>query len=157
MKIPTLLTELEEGKFGTDMTDTIAGCVSIKADVVQEDERESGVRRILNFGHTMAHSIELKSNYRISHGRAVAIGMLMVTKASETHGFTEQGTYERLHKLIAGSGYQTETDIPLEELCDVARHDKKAAGDSIHLVYLDRIGSAKTRKVKLSELYDFYR
>ena len=151
-----LFRELEEGKFRTDMPDVIGSCVSIKSDVVHEDERESGIRRILNFGHTMAHSIELKSNYRISHGRAVAVGMLMVTKASEKHGLTEKGTYDRLYRLISEEGYRTETEIPLEELCEAARHDKKTSGDSIRLVYLDKIGSAQTQKVKLTELYDFY-
>ena len=151
-----LFRGLEEGRFRTSLPEVIAGCVRIKSDVVSEDERESGVRRILNFGHTMAHSIELKSEYRISHGRAVAIGMLMVTKASEEHGLTKKGTYNRLYALISGEGYQTETEIPLEELCEAARHDKKTDGDSIHIVYLDRIGQAKTHRVKLTELYDFY-
>ena len=153
---PRIFNDLEEGKFRTAMPDIIARCVNIKSDVVHEDERESGMRRILNFGHTMAHSIELKSDYQISHGKAVAIGMLMVTRASEKHGLTEPGTYERLYRLISGEGYRTETDIPLEELCEAARHDKKASGDSIHIVYLEKIGSAVTRKVRLDELYDFF-
>lgn len=153
---PVLFGALEKGQFRKALPEIIARCVEIKSAVVHEDERESGVRRILNFGHTMAHSIELKSDFQMSHGRAVAIGMLMVTKASEAHGLTEKGTYDRLYSLISGEGYQTETEIPLEELCEAARHDKKTAGEAIHLVYLDRIGSAQTRKVKLEELYDFY-
>ena len=153
---PRIFKDLEEGKFRTAMPDIIARCVNIKSDVVAEDERESGVRRILNFGHTMAHSIELKSDYGISHGKAVAIGMLMVTKASESRGMTEKGTYDRLYNLIRREGYQTETEIPLEELCEAARHDKKTSGDAISIVYLDRIGSAKTEKVKLKDLYEFY-
>ena len=153
---PRIFRDLEEGKFRTAMPDIIARCVNIKSDVVAEDERESGVRRILNFGHTMAHSIELKSDYGMSHGKAVAIGMLMVTKASESRGMTEQGTYDRLYGLIRREGYQTETEIPLEELCEAARHDKKASGDSIRLVYLEKIGSAKTEKIKLQDLYEFY-
>lgn len=151
-----MFRDLEQGAFRTAMSEIIAGCVRIKSAVVQEDERESGVRRILNFGHTMAHSIELKSEFRMSHGRAVAIGMLMATKASEARGLTEKGTHDRLYSLISGEGYQTETEIPLEALCEAARHDKKAAGDAIHLVYLEKIGSAATVRVKLSELYDFY-
>ena len=153
---PRIFRDLEEGKFRTAMPDIIARCVNIKSDVVAEDERESGVRRILNFGHTMAHSIELKSDYGMSHGKAVAIGMLMVTKASESRGMTEKGTYDRLYGLIRREGYQTETEIPLEELCEAARHDKKTSGDSIRLVYLEKIGSAKTEKIKLQDLYEFY-
>lgn len=153
---PELFKDLEEGKFQTAMQDVIAQCVEIKSEVVEEDERESGVRRILNFGHTMAHSIELKSDFGITHGKAVAIGMLMVTKASEKHGLTEAGTYDRLYSLIQREGYQTETELPLEVLCEAARHDKKTAGDSIRIVYLDKIGSAKTKKIKLDDLYDFY-
>lgn len=151
-----LFGTLEKGMFKEKMPEVIATCVNIKGDVVHEDETEKGLRRILNFGHTMAHAIELSSGYSISHGRAVAIGMLMVTKASEAHGLTEPGTYQRLYNLISREGYQTETDIPLETLCEAARHDKKSGGSFIKLVYITKIGEAAVKKISFDDLYDFY-
>ncbi len=155
IRAPRVFRDLEEKPFDDNMADIIARCVTMKGDVVEEDEKESGVRRILNFGHTMAHAIELRSDYSISHGKAVAIGMLMVTKASEHHGMTQPGTYDRLYRLIRSQGYRTETDIPLAELCEAAAHDKKTAGSSIHLVYLKKIGEAATELVPLADLHDF--
>ena len=151
-----MFRELEDGLFTEKMADIIARCVTIKGDVVQSDEKEKGLRRILNFGHTMAHAIELSSNYTISHGRAVAIGMLMVTKASEAHGLTEAGTYRRLYDLIEREGYETETDIPLDLLCEAAHRDKKSGGSFIKLVYIPKIGQAAVKKVSYTDLFDFY-
>lgn len=131
-------------------------CVTIKGSVVEADEKESGLRRILNFGHTMAHSIEKHACYGISHGKAVAIGMLMVTRASEYRGITESGTYERLYDLTGRLGYVREYDAPTAELCRIAENDKKTAGGSIALVCLRRIGEAEIADVKLSELATFY-
>lgn len=147
-----LFRRLEAGALETHLEEIVSRCVEIKGEVVGQDEKESGLRRILNFGHTLGHAIELKKNYTISHGRAVAIGMLMVTAASQRNGWTEQGTYERLLKLIAPMGFQTETDIPLRELCEAARSDKKSEGDSIHIIYLNDIGSCADRSVLYDDL-----
>jgi 3-dehydroquinate synthase len=156
IKSDKMFGDLENGLFTENMSDIIARCVTIKGDVVHDDEKESGLRRILNFGHTMAHAIELESGYKISHGRAVAIGMLMITRASEAHGLTEAGTYKRLYDLISSHGYQTEPDAPLEKLCEAARRDKKSGGSFIKLVYIPKIGEAAVMKVDFDELYDFY-
>ncbi len=133
----------------------VSECVRIKGDVVEADEREGGLRRILNFGHTMAHAIEKCSGYTVSHGKAVAMGMLMITKASEARGITEAGTYTRLKSIISANGYREEPDIPVKDLCEAALADKKTTADSISLVYLKRIGEAGIYDVKLNELYDF--
>jgi 3-dehydroquinate synthase len=141
-----------------DMADEIIErCVQIKGAVVDADEKESGLRRILNFGHTMGHAIEKYSDYGLSHGKAVAIGMLMVTKAFEGMGKTEQGTYERLFRVIESKGFKTEYYAPLEELCILAASDKKTSGKSISLVYIPEIGMADTYDVELDKLYEVMR
>ena len=72
----------------------------LKAAVVQKDEYETGLRKVLNFGHTIGHAIETASHYGINHGHAVAIGMMMETRIGETLGITEQGTAQRLQRLL---------------------------------------------------------
>lgn len=137
-----------------DVAAIVERCVQIKGAVVDEDEKESGVRKILNFGHTMAHAIEKYSEFGISHGRAVAIGMLMITKAFERLGMTASGVYDRLFEVISAKGFETEYDAPLEKLCELAASDKKAGGGRISLVYIPEIGSAETFDVDLEKLYD---
>lgn len=137
--------------------DIVRDCVRIKGNVVENDEREGGLRRILNFGHTMAHAIEKDADYSISHGKAVAIGMLMVTAASEKQGLTPAGVRDRLFRMISGLGYATEYDAPLEALCEIARKDKKNRGNYIGIVLLEEIGRAAVTDVKTSGLAEFYR
>lgn len=137
--------------------EVVERCVQIKGEVVDADEKEAGLRRILNFGHTMAHAIEKYSQFGISHGKAVAIGMLMMTKAFERAGRTAPGTYDRMYEVISGKGFAVSYDAPLEELCRLASSDKKTSGGSISLVYISEIGSADVFDVSLENLYDFMR
>lgn len=139
------------------LEDIVERCVTIKGQVVEADEKESGLRKILNFGHTMAHAIERHADYGISHGRAVAIGMLLMTKASEKQGLSQAGLYDRLYEIIKEKGFETDTGIPLELLCELAGTDKKTSGDKISLVYLKEAGQAETVDVKLANLYEFMR
>lgn len=150
-----LFDYIKRTEISENSSEIIEQCVKIKGRVVEADEKEAGLRKILNFGHTMGHAIEMYSDFGISHGKAVAIGMLIVTKAFELHGFTPKGTFDELRNLIEAKGFQTETKAPLEELCRLAMSDKKTSGDSIDLVYLKQIGEAGIYNIKLNELYDF--
>jgi len=119
----------------------------IKAEVVAEDEREeSGVRALLNFGHTLAHAIEAQMGYRrILHGEAVAIGMVHAARRSEALGLAPAGTEARLADLLAR--LQLPTEIPrYDRKAQLAaiRVDKKKVGRQIHYVVLRRIGQAET-------------
>jgi 3-dehydroquinate synthase len=119
----------------------------IKADVVARDEREeSGLRALLNFGHTVAHAIEAQAGYRrILHGEAVSIGMVHAARRSEALGLAPAGTNQRLEDLLA------RLDLPTEiPRYDRKAHlaainvDKKKVGGKIHYVVLRRIGQAET-------------
>ena len=104
--------------------------LTVKAAVVTRDERDSGWRSILNFGHTVAHGIEAASEYRISHGRAVSIGMVVEARlAVEATGFP-RADVERLEVLLAALGLPTRlpAEVPLERLLAATRRDKKARG-----------------------------
>jgi 3-dehydroquinate synthase len=109
---------------------SVAASLSVKAAVVNRDEREFGWRSILNFGHTVAHGIEVASDYRVTHGRAVSIGMVAEARlAVEATGFP-QAVVQRLETLLQGLGLPIrlpeETEVPLEELLVATRRDKKA-------------------------------
>ncbi len=139
-----------------DLEKIVKRCVEIKGSVVEADEKESGLRKILNFGHTMAHAIEKHSDYRISHGKAVAMGMAIITAASEAAGLTKEGTAARMTEILTEKGYLTNyDDAGFDELSHIAASDKKASGDSISIVYIPELGSAKTLEVKLAKLADF--
>ena len=93
IKDGALFKTLEDKNALEIIDDVIERCVSIKRDVVNRDEKEAGERMLLNFGHTLGHSLEKIYNFEgLSHGQAVAIGMVMITKASEKAGITEKGT-----------------------------------------------------------------
>ena len=91
---------LESEDVQPKIEEVIETCVSIKRDVVSRDEREAGERMLLNFGHTLGHSIEKIYNFTgITHGMAVAIGMILIARAGELHGVTKAGTADRIVKI----------------------------------------------------------
>lgn len=139
----------------SEAEEIVERCVQLKGEVVSADEKEAGLRKILNFGHTMGHAIENYYGYRLSHGKAVAMGMVMITRAAEAQGLTAPGTLQRLLTVLQDKGFQTECDAPLEELCRLAASDKKTSGSSISLVYLPELGQAATCEVALENLYGF--
>ena len=125
---------------------TLERACAIKAEVVARDEREGGLRRLLNFGHTLAHAIEAHAGYRgILHGEAVAIGMVFAAARSEALGFAPAGSRERLQTLLERAGLPTRApDRPRQAYLDAIAVDKKKEGNAIHFVVLEGIGSAGT-------------
>ena len=147
---------LERGNALDNIEEVIETCVSIKRDVVSRDEREKGERMLLNFGHTLGHAIEKLYDFSgISHGMAVAVGMVMLAKAGEKQGVTAQGTADRIAALCKRYGLPESESFSFKELADAARSDKKSAGDSISLVLLREIGDSFTQKVALDGLEEF--
>ena len=137
------------------LTAIVKRSVQLKAQIVEADERETGVRKLLNFGHTMGHAIEKYYNYDMSHGKAVAVGMAMITKASEARGLTKKGTYGRLIAALEGRGLPTACGAPTEALCKYALADKKAAGGNISLIILEEIGKGIIYDIPTEKLSEF--
>lgn len=127
---------------------------AIKAEVVERDEREGGLRRLLNFGHTLAHAIEAHAGYRgILHGEAVAIGMVFAAERSESLGFAPVGTRERLVALLERAGLPTRAPArPRRAYLSAISVDKKKEGGKIHFVVSKGIGSAGTALLAPREL-----
>jgi shikimate kinase / 3-dehydroquinate synthase len=123
---------------------------AIKAEVVAKDEREGGVRRLLNFGHTLAHAIEASAGFRgILHGEAVSIGMVFAAERSEALGFAPSGTRVRLEALLERTGLPTRApNRPRRAYLSAMAVDKKKQGEEIHFVVLKGIGSAGTTSLR---------
>ena len=148
---------LEQENALQHLEEVIETCVSIKRDVVSRDEREAGERMLLNFGHTLGHAIEKLRDFKgITHGMAVAVGMVMMTRAGEAQGITEAGTTARVEALCKKYLLPVKESFSAEELAKAAQSDKKTAGGGIHLVLLHSIGDSFTKKLPLEELRAFF-
>jgi 3-dehydroquinate synthase len=120
--------------------------VAVKTVVVAEDEREAGVRVLLNFGHTLGHAIEALRGYRgVLHGEAVAMGMVFAARRSEALGVAPEGTAERLAALLRRAGLPSELPaFPRRAYLAALRVDKKRQDARIRFVVLKGIGEADT-------------
>jgi len=126
------------------LTHAIGRSCAIKASVVGRDEREQGVRAILNFGHTFGHAIEAATGYRdYLHGEAVALGMLMATDLSNRLGLIDRAIVERVKALLVRAGLSTAAPkIGKNRALELMQMDKKVLAGSVRLILLDRLGSA---------------
>ncbi len=124
----------------------------IKAEVVAEDERDLGLRNILNYGHTVGHAIESISDFKIAHGQAVAIGMLAAARISNQMELLGERDVARLENVIKKAGLPTEIPkLGIEKIIQSMKHDKKVMQDKIRFVLLKSIGNAfVTGEVNLS-------
>lgn len=130
--------------------------IDIKRQVVENDEFESGERMLLNFGHTIGHAIEQFYHYeKYTHGQAVAIGMVMMTMASEYAGLTKKGTLATLLQQVKKFDLPTHDNVPLENLIHIIRTDKKSSADKISLVILEEIGKSKIYPLAFDKLLPF--
>ena len=124
--------------------------VLVKSKVVEADEREKGERRLLNLGHTFAHSFEKLVD--ILHGEAVSTGMVIASRLSVRLGFLKDHEAERIVQLLRNFGLPVTINIDVNELIAAMRQDKKREGDYIHLILLRQIGEAFSHKLTLNQL-----
>lgn len=118
-------------------------CVDIKRIVVEADQFDTGERMLLNFGHTLAHTIEQYYHYRReSHGEAVAIGMYQITRLAEERGLTLPGEAKRMKRLLEAYGLPYECALPLKELLGAITLDKKNMAGRLNIILLHSIGDS---------------
>ncbi len=129
---------------------TIYSCLKIKAAIVSRDERESGERRKLNFGHTLGHAVEKAHNP--GHGRAVSLGMRAASRLSAAMGLLPQGDVERIERLLAAFGLPLSMEINAGLVRDALWKDKKKEGREIHFVLLEGIGNARIVSISVDAL-----
>ncbi|MBN2179018.1 MAG: 3-dehydroquinate synthase [Deltaproteobacteria bacterium] len=125
------------------LMETIVGkSCGIKKEIVEIDETDIGIRRILNFGHTIGHAIEAASSYTISHGNAVSAGMIGSARISEKSGYLSSAERKRIEKLIGALGLSGSIpdSLDIEDILSRLKNDKKKEGDSINFVLLKKLG-----------------
>ena len=148
---------LENREYDNDFINLIAQNVKIKASVVEQDEFDKGLRQTLNFGHTIGHALEKYYDFKnISHGQAVAFGMIVEAKAAERAGICEKGASKRLQNLLTKYNIKYDFDVKIEELIDAMLVDKKTSGDEITLSLIKNIGEHYLHTIKTADLAAFF-
>ncbi|HKM28718.1 MAG TPA: 3-dehydroquinate synthase [Anaerovoracaceae bacterium] len=135
----------------------IERCVSIKKSVVEADERDTGLRQLLNFGHTVGHGIEKLSAFSVSHGHAVAKGMVVEARGAYKMGLTACDISGELTSILTELGFDLSVPYGYEEIYKCALMDKKIAGDKISMVVPDSFGKCHLQRIELTQLKEFMR
>lgn len=132
------------------LPEVITRCVDIKREIVEEDQFDTGKRMLLNFGHTLAHTIEQHFNYKMQiHGEAVAIGMYQITQIAEERGLTEAGTAEKILNVLNIYRLPHRIGLPLGSLTQAISLDKKNMHGTLNLILLHNIGSSYAEQTSL--------
>lgn len=135
-----------ENEDSISLEEVIYHSLCLKKRVVEEDEKELGLRKILNFGHTIGHGIETYENGKYIHGECVGIGMMKIIEDPEIR--------ERLKKVLIKYKLPYDTNYETNKLMEIIKHDKKAKGDNIDIVVVDKIGEARIKSVDYKYLED---
>lgn len=138
-----------------DREAVIAQCIGLKRDVVQEDEFDNGSRQKLNFGHTIGHAIEARSDFQISHGQAVAAGMAIITKAAVVNQICQPYVYDDLITLLNQFSLPINTEYAADMLFESALSDKKRFGGTVNLIVPQEIGQCQVMPTRVTELEIF--
>jgi 3-dehydroquinate synthase len=146
------LFESFEMPINTQLENVIARCVEIKRDIVVEDEFETGSRKLLNFGHTVGHAIELLSKYEITHGSAVSAGMAIITRAAARMGLCNAQCAHDMQSMLKSYKLPINTTYKAADLAQACLSDKKRDGTHLTMVFPADIGKCILQKVQVDEL-----
>lgn len=152
---PKLFEELTEQGLGFPRETVIARCVELKRDVVMEDEFDTGPRMKLNLGHTIGHGVEAQSNFTVSHGKAVAIGMCIVARAAAAEGYCSNEVRNRIIHTVKRFGLPDETVYDAQALFHSALSDKKRSGSHVDLIVPFEIGDCRITPMEISQIQAF--
>jgi len=150
-----LFSHLENHTLDFDREYVISRCVTLKRDVVADDEFDRGGRQRLNLGHTIGHGVEASSNFTISHGQAVSIGLAIVTKAATKFEICTSDTYGSILNILTAFGLPIDTDTNSQTLYQCALSDKKRSGSSVNLIIPECIGCCRIQKTPIDQLLSF--
>lgn len=146
--------QLEEGK--ADIETIVEKCVTFKRDVVEKDEFDTGERKLLNLGHTAAHGIEKVSDFKLTHGEAVSVGMVIAAKIAENTGLCDKGISEKIKNVLTKYNLPVSYNISAQQLYEAALSDKKRESKNITLVLPEKIGKCQLKNVEVTTLCDMF-
>ena len=150
-----LFNHLAEHETDFNREYVIAKCIEWKNYAVSADEFDRGERQKLNLGHTVGHGIEKQSNFSVTHGQAVAIGMDIVTKAACSKKICSDDIYLALHSVLHSFGLPTTTSISAKAIYDAMLSDKKRFGATLNLIIPTRIGDCIIHPTPIDQLQSF--
>ena len=156
-----LFDMLEQTDFSTLQRDTerlsemVYRAIKVKADIVERDERESGDRRLLNLGHTLAHAIE-KSSTKMNHGEAVAVGLALIAEVATSRDMLAVADKERIVALLLRAGFMLDAPVEIRTLLKAVAKDKKAEGSDIHIVFPLGVGRCTVKKMPVEEFKSLF-
>lgn len=138
-----LFERIEKSYRREDLYDVIASAIKIKKYVVEEDVKEMGLRKVLNFGHTIGHGIEVSSDGKLLHGESIALGMLLMCSDE---------VKERLITVMNNLGLPTNAEFDAEKAIEAISHDKKSKSGTVSTVYVPKVGQFEFRDMTIDEL-----
>jgi len=139
-----------------DILEFVYACIKYKADIVEMDEFESGQRKLLNLGHTIAHGIEKLSEFNISHGKAVSMGLKVICQTSFNRGLINQKEKDDIFSMLDNTIGNIDCPFDLFDILKIALVDKKRKGNSITLVLIGGIGKPILKDLPVSELTEYF-
>ncbi|MCL2810173.1 MAG: 3-dehydroquinate synthase [Treponema sp.] len=151
---PTLLVQTP---INTQLEEVIAKCVEIKRDIVMKDEFDNADRKLLNFGHTVGHAIESLSEYGISHGQAVAVGMVIESRAAVRLGLCKEQCLQDILQMLTLYGLPVSTTFKADEITRICLSDKKRDGKSLTMISPLEIGKCVLKEIPVNELENVIR
>ena len=152
---PELFETLTRDGKGFDRETVIARCVEHKRNIVAEDEFDTGRRGLLNLGHTLGHAVEACSDFALSHGQSVAIGLATVARAAAKAGLCPPNVPNRVVALLEDFGLPTETNLPIHRLMESMLSDKKRSGSTVTVIVPEAIGRCALRPMDAETLKNF--
>jgi 3-dehydroquinate synthase len=132
------------------MCDVVARAIRLKLSIVERDEREGGLRRLLNLGHTLGHAIE-KCTHELNHGEAVAVGMNMISEMAMRRGVLAEGDYHRIATLLQRLGFNLDIGISIGDIIREVKYDKKKHDNILRLVLPEAIGRCRVMELPFDE------
>lgn len=138
-----------------DLMDVVTQCVDMKRAIVEEDEFDTGRRQLLNLGHTLGHAVEAGSDFTLSHGKSVAIGMAMIAGAAAKHGFCTEETKMEIISILHAFGLPTETTQSSRSIYETALGDKKRQSNTLTLIVPKEVGNCILHPIAVEELADW--
>lgn len=156
-----LFWKLEQTSFATLrenaslLSEVVSAAIRVKAEIVERDEKESGERRLLNLGHTLAHAIE-KSSSVMNHGEAVAVGMSMISDVAVNLGVMADCDRHRIKELLERMGFELTPPVDIKRIKKEMRKDKKHEGSRLNVVLPYSIGHCEVRKMDMDEFESYF-
>lgn len=148
-----ILDMVSKPDYKQNISDIVYECVKIKRDVVEVDEHDTGLRMILNFGHTIGHAIEKLGNYtKFGHGSAVSMGMVSAMKLSDKMG-NDNSLTDYLKDILEKIGLPTSLPYDNEQIFNALLSDKKKMGDTMNFIIVRTMGSAEIEQIQIDKLH----